>query len=194
MNAHLSTWPRRLGRHGILTLGLALLAGAAHAHKAHQHGHARVEVMVEPTSVTVRVEAALDGFVGFERAPRNDGERQRVREAETRLRDGAALFAVDPAAGCTLAQTDLKAAVLGWGGVPPAGAAPAAKPAGGEEHADLEAEWRFDCRDGARAGFVNVGLYAAFPRLRRIEAEAVTPRGQLKQELRRPETRLALTR
>lgn len=192
--------PLRVPAMGFTALGLALvlaLPTAAQAHKAHQHGFGKLEVAVAADGIEIRLDAALDGFVGFERAPRTDAERQRVREAEARLRDGAALFGVDPAAGCTFKDMTLQAPVLGWGapaGPTGAAAAPAVKPAGGDEHADLEAEYRFDCRDGARAGFVEVGLYAAFPRLRRIEAEAVTPRGQMKRELRRPESRLALTR
>jgi hypothetical protein len=160
---------------------------AQHAHQhAHQHGFAKLEIAVAPDSVSVRLDAALDGIVGFERAPRTDAERQRVQAAQTRLRDGAAMFAIDPAAGCTLASVNLQAPVLGWG------TAPADAQAG--EHADLEGEYTFNCTDAARAGFVNLGLFEAFNRMRRIEVQMVTPRGQMKAELRRPNSRVALTR
>jgi hypothetical protein len=169
-----------------LILALAMtLPVAAQAHKAHQHGFGKLEIGVLPEGIEFRLDAALDGFVGFERAPRTEAERQRVREAETRLRDGAAVFGIDPAAGCTLESVTLSAPVLGWGQA-------AAVPAG--EHADLEAEYRFRCVDASRAGYVNHGLFEAFNRLRRLEVQMVTPRGQMKVELRRPNGRIALTR
>jgi hypothetical protein len=161
-------------------------SGPAAAHRAHQHGFATLEIAVAADAVQLRLDAALDGFVGFERAPRTDAERQRVKEAEARLRDGVALFAIDPAAGCTLQGVTLHAPVLGWGEAA----------AGGKDgdHADLEAEYSFRCRDAARAGFVNTTLFEAFNRLRRVEVQLVTPRGQMKAELRRPNARIALAR
>jgi hypothetical protein len=175
-----------------LALALAFVAAPALAHKPHEHGAAKVEVVVERGSVAVRLEGALDGFVGFERAPRNDAERQRVAQARQRLEDAAALFRFDAAAGCRAEPPQLTAAVLGWGAAPAApGAAPAA-PTG--EHADLEAEFRFTCADTARIEAMDVGLFQAFSRMRRVEVNAVTPRGQFRTELRRPATRVALSR
>jgi hypothetical protein len=181
--------PLRVPAMGFTALGLALvlaLPTAAQAHKAHQHGFGKLEVAVAADGIEIRLDAALDGFVGFERAPRTDAERQRVREAEARLRDGATLFAIDPAAGCTLQAVALSAAVLGWGD------AAATAPVG--EHADLEAVYTFRCTDGARAGFIEQGLFQAFNRMRRVEVQAVTPRGQMKVDLRRPNARIALAR
>jgi hypothetical protein len=172
---------------GVLALGLALgLPASVQAHKAHQHGFGKLEIAVAPDGIEIRLDAALDGFVGFERAPRTDAERQRVRDAEARLRDGAAMFAIDPAAGCTLQAVTLQASVLGWG------EAAAAAPQG--EHADLEAEYRFQCTDAARAGFIQTALFETFNRLRRVEVQTVTPRGQGKVELRRPNARITLAR
>lgn len=180
---------------------LAALAGPAWAGKAHEHGKARVEVAVEPAALLLRLEGALDGFVGFERAPRTDAERQRVEQARQRLQDGAALFAVDPAAGCRLQAVALDAPVLGWGASAPGAGAPSGdRPAGKaadaskEGHADLAAEYRFTCTDATRAAFLEVGLFRTFERMRRVEVEVVTPRAQLRQELRRPAGRVALQR
>ena len=117
---------------------------------------------------------------------RTDAERQRVDAALAALRDAAALWRIDPAAGCSPAEVVLTAPVLGLGA--------AAAPAGKDGHADLEARWDFSCRDGTRAGFVEHGLFAAFARLGRLEVQAVTPRGQMKVVLRKPAGRIALAR
>jgi len=62
------------------------------------------------------------------------------------------------------------------------------------DHADLEGRFDFDCKNGARAGFVEAGLFEAFPGLSRLEVQAVTPKGQMKVTLRRPASRVALVR
>jgi hypothetical protein len=181
---------RRACRPLLIGAGLAVLAlssaqaGPGHA---HSHGEAKLEVAVEPQRIHIRIDAALDGFVGFERAPRTDNERQRVQTAEARLRDAAALFTIDPAAGCQPEPPQLQAAVLGWGAGN--GAAQASN-----GHADLDAEYVFNCTDATRASFIDVGLFSAFNRMRRIEVQAVTPSGQMKVDLRRPNGRVALTR
>jgi hypothetical protein len=197
-----SARPSRSARLPLAVALLALVALPAAAHKPHEHGKARLEVLVEPAALVLRLDGALDGFVGFERAPRNDAERQRVEQARQRLQDAATLFTIDPAAGCRLQQVTLDAAVLGWAGAggtagaanPASPATPATAPAKASEHADLAAEFRFACTDATRAGFLEVGLFQAFSRMRRVEVEAVTPQAQLRQELRRPATRVALRR
>ncbi|MBX3636187.1 MAG: DUF2796 domain-containing protein [Rubrivivax sp.] len=169
-------------------LALAALPGApALANKAHQHGVATLDVSVEPRRVSLWLTTPLDNLVGFEREPRSDAERQRVDAALAALRDAAALWRIDPAAGCTPGEVMIKSAVLGLN-------APAPAPAAKEGHADLEARWDFDCRDGTRTGFVEQGLFEAFARLSRLEVQAVTPRGQMKATLRKPAGRIALAR
>jgi hypothetical protein len=172
----------------LLSAGLLLMAVLltlpAWAGKPHQHGIAALDVAVEPGRVTVDLETPLDNLVGFERAPRTDAERERVDAALARLRAGAALFRIDPAAGCTLAKVTLVSPALGLGGTA----------SDKEGHADLDARFEFDCKAGNRAGFVEVGLFDAFTALKRIELQVVTPKGQLKATLVKPASRVALVR
>lgn len=176
---------RRHNRQPMRTcLLLALLAALpAWAAKPHEHGVARMDVGVEPRRISVFLELPLDTAVGFEREPRTDAERQLAQGALERLRDGAALFRIDPAARCTPAK-----AVVEAGPLTP-GAAPAR-----EGHDDLDASYEFTCADGTQAGFIEVGLFGAFARLQRVEVQAVTRKGQLKATLKRPTSRLPLAR
>jgi hypothetical protein len=178
-------WPR-LGLNLLLAALPALIAGPVLAGKAHEHGVARVDLAVEPTRITVLLEMPMDGLVGFERAPRDDAERKAVDAGLVRLRNAATLFAIDPAAQCTPGPVVLTAPVLGLG--------QAAAPAKNDGHADIDASYEFTCVDGFRAGFVEVGLFEAFSRLKRVEVQAVTRKGQIKATLKRPSTRLTLAR
>jgi hypothetical protein len=154
--------------------------------QANQHGVLKLDIAVEARKLTLQMESPLNNLVGFERAPRNDAERKRVDAALARLRAAQALFAIDPAAQCRLANVVITSAVLKLGTSQPASAS--------DEHADIDASFEFDCLDAARAAFVDVGLFDAFGDMEQIEVQAATPKGQLKRTLKRPARRVALAR
>ncbi len=166
--------------------GSLVVATAAHAAPPHEHGVARLDVAVEAGRVSIELDTPLDNLLGFERAPRSDAERDRVTALVARLRAGAVLFRIDAAAGCSLAKVDLVSAPIGLGKEGSTAAA--------GDHADLSGSFDFRCKDGARAGFVEIGLFDAFPALKRIDLQLATPRGQIKTVLRRPASRVALVR
>ena len=175
-----------LGRAGITLAALALTAAApASAGKAHQHGVAQLDIGVDPGRVTLLLEMPMDSLVGFERAPRNDAERAQVEDALQRLRSAATLFRIDTTAQCTPGTVVLESAVLGLGTT-----AEESK----DGHADVQASVEFNCKNGTKAGFVELGLFEAFARLQRVEVQTATPRGQMKATLRRPVSRVPLVR
>jgi hypothetical protein len=171
--------------HLLIGLVAVVLAGGAGAGPAHEHGVARLDVAVDPGRVVLALDTPLDNLLGFEHAPRNDAERQKAEAALARLRDGAKLFRIDPAAGCTLARVELISAALGLG---------KADAAGKDGHGDLEGQFEFRCTSGAMASFVEVRLFDAFAGFKRLDLQVATPRGQMKATLRRPQTRVALAR
>jgi Protein of unknown function (DUF2796) len=82
------------------------------------------------------------------------------------------------------------------GGASPGAARPATAPATAvrDAHGDLEATYEFRCSSASRAGHVELGLFEAFARLKRVEVQVALPRGQMKVVLRRPQTRVGLAR
>jgi hypothetical protein len=163
----------------------ALPVAQAHAQqRAHVHGQLKLEIAIEGPTVTIAMEAPLDSLLGFERAPRNDVEKKAVETMTARLRAADGLFKIDPAANCKLGPVDLRSFVLGLGKAE----APARK---SDEHADLDANFGFNCSNAAQAKFIEVGLFEAFQGTRQIEVQIVTADGQFKRTLRRPATRLA---
>ena len=173
----------KIHRRLLIVLQLAAPLGALAQGHAHVHGVARLDIAVESRQIVVRLESPLDNLLGFERAPRNDAERKRVDDAVARLRAADAMFKFDPAAACKLEKVILTSAVLKLG----AADAAAAK----DGHADLDGEWQFACTDGAKASYVEVGLFAFEP-LKRLQVQLVLPKAQFKRELKRPDTRVVL--
>ena len=161
-------------------------AAALAAGKAHEHGALKLDVAIEGRQLRIAMEAPLDNLLGFERAPRTDAERKAAAELLARLRkpaQGTTLFAADAAAQCTLAQAEVRAPVL---------EGPAKSAA--EDHADLDADYEFTCAKPAELRNLQLGLFAAYPRLQRIDVQVAGPQGQSKLTLKRPTQTLKLTK
>ena len=172
--------------YGLLALALALAPLWSAARGAHEHGVVKLDIAIEAGKISVQMESPLDNLIGIEHAPRNDAERRRAAAAVARLRAAEALFKIDPAAGCTLAHVDLVSAPLQLGQAEPG--------AVDDGHADLDGDFEFSCKDAAKAAFIDVGLFDAFDAMQRIDVQIAAPKGQQKRTLRRPATRITLTR
>lgn len=153
----------------------ALAGNRVFAAPAHSHGVAALTVAIYGGTITVTIDAPLDSLVGFERAPKTDAERARVREMAQRLRSGDA-FVPTPAARCKLAKADLASAVLAPELLGNSGAAPASE--GGGAHADVAATVAYRCEDVSALREIDVRLFDRFKRLRRIDARLAGPKGQ----------------
>lgn len=164
------------------TCGTAWAAG-----KAHEHGALKLDMAIEGDKLTIVMAAPLDNLLGFERAPRNDAERKAAADLLARLRStekAASLFVTDAAAQCTLGKAEVEAPVL------EAGAKSAAK----DEHADLDASYEFSCAKPGELRSVDVGLFEAYKRIKRIDVQIAGPKGQAKVTLWRPARTVQLVR
>lgn len=162
-------------------------AGPVWAGKAHEHGVLKLDVAIDGNTLTIAMEAPLDNFLGFERAPRTDAERKAAAEVLARLRSpeqGKPLFAADAAAQCRLTRAEVKAPVL----------EPGTGPAPKGEHADLDAHYEFTCGRPEELRALDVGLFEAYRRTRRIDVQVAGPKGQSKVTLRRPARQIVLPR
>ena len=159
-------------------LGLPVLAAPG----AHEHGVARLSVAVDGRTLSLEFDAPLDGLLGFERPPRTDAERKAAADLLQRLRDPAALFKPDAAAGCSAGAATVSAPVL----------EPGAK-AGGE-HADVELQFSFTCSAPQALRTLDVGLFDAFRRLQRVDVQLAGARLQSRHTLKRPARSLPLVR
>lgn len=172
---------------GPIALCAVLCAGPAHVYargKAHEHGALTMTVALDAQTLTVDVEIPLDTLLGFERRPRTDAERSAAAAALTRMRAGAELLRPDSAAACQLSETRVNAPALD----------PAARDSGDGGHADLDASYRFVCAQPGELKGIDVSIFDAFKRARRIDVQYVTAKGQGRTVLKPPARRIALVR
>mgnify|MGYP003383444307 CR=1 FL=1 len=179
----MTTSHRRTAAAFWLATFLLAIGASSHAQQhAHTHGRLALDVAVDASSITLQMEAPLDNFLGFERAPRTDAERRQVATMVARLKAADTLFVPDPKAGCTLSQVKLDSAVLALGEhAEPAAAATTGKDA--QEHADIDIDITFTCTKADAARFVEVRLFDVFKAIRAIDAQVASSQGQFKRSL-----------
>lgn len=163
-----------------LLLGSICFPAAVAAADPHEHGAAQLDIAVDGRQITLALQGAGDGFVGFEHAPGTAEEHAQVERTVAALRDGARLFAFgDAVCRQTVATV-----------TPPSGDPHRDEHHQGDEpragdhhdddhvHADWRAEWQFVC--DARAGMdeVQVNLFDALPRLEEIRVQFISDAGQ----------------
>jgi hypothetical protein len=151
----------------VLVFSAPVLANEQHA---HVHGVAKLEVAIEGADINLHLESPLEGVLGFEHAPGNDKERAIVAQMRKMMANGGALFAPTTAAQCKFVEAKLEA--------PSLDANPLGKQDKHEEHGDLDADFRFTCAQPAKLTGVEVRLFEAYPKMRRIDAQVVSDKGQ----------------
>lgn len=177
-----------------LLLPLASLAMAQQQH-AHTHGRLALDVAIDSPAITLTMEAPLDNFLGFERAPRTDAERKSVAAMIARLNAADTLFIPDSRAECHLSKVTLESAVLGLGDnaksdtVPTQGTAAKGRPTQ-DEHADIDVSIVFACAKAALARQIDVKLFDAFKGTKNIDAQVASDQGQFKRSLNKAASRL----
>lgn len=179
---------RPLGRRGLLALCWLLAAAApAQAHKAHQHGVVNLDVALQGSTLSLQMTMPMDSLVGFEHRPRTPAQQQAAAAALQLLQQPDRLFTLAEAAQCRLGASQVEGAAL-----QPADPAAARTPE--PEHADVEAEYRFECAQPARLGQFELQLFERFARIQRIDVQTAGPQGQSRQTLRRPARQVRLQR
>lgn len=172
-----------------VTLPVTVSPAGAHSepHGAHVHGLARLAVTLDGELLSLALESPLDNLLGFEHHPRTDEQKEAVARMLATLNAPADLFAPTAAADCVPVRVAIESPLLA-----PAGAAhhhshahDHARARDHEHHhepdhvhADLYAEFDFECAEVGALRGVTVELFDAFPRLERINAELAVPGGQ----------------
>tara|TARA_R110002126_G_scaffold63684_11_gene163246 strand:- start:5296 stop:5904 length:609 start_codon:yes stop_codon:yes gene_type:complete len=161
----------------------------AHAHGAHEHGVSKLKLAVEDAGLEIELISPGADIVGFEHAPSTDADKLVVEKAAAMLRRGDSLFVMPAPAGCRMVSAEVKI--------------PKADDYAGEKHhahADTEkdthsefhARYRFRCATPERLTHIDTRFFESFPGAREIEAQAITPAGQIVRELTPTAARLKL--
>lgn len=189
---------------GFLMIVLALPAATALAQggEAHVHGVSTLLIAVEEDGMVLELTAPGDDLVGFEHAPVNQSQRDRVAKAIALLRGSDELFQLPAAAGCTAEEATLLDSLSGpvgegvdqdhdhkHGGEAPAKTDHHDEPT--DEHGEFRLRYHYHCRSPEKLNGIDVNLFDLFPHLRAIVVNSVSARGQSSSRLDRDRRRAA---
>ena len=166
----------------IALAGAIALAAAASAseRKAHQHGVGELNLAVEGKAVEIELAAPGADIVGFEHEARTDAQKRAVSKAAKALRDGAALFVFPAAANCVLHEAEVESPLLedrhGHKDHDH-------KHGDGDEHAEFDAHYHFECAAPDRLTHIDTTYFKAFPNAQALSARVLTETGQRAQRL-----------
>jgi hypothetical protein len=167
----------------------------------HVHGVAELDVVLNGNTLSMHFTTPLDNLVGLERAPRTEKERATVRRMAEQLRASDTLFKLTSAAQCAPASVKLEAPIIDPNLLDAPGKETATRQnktehkhqedSHGTGHAELVAEFVFDCAKPDALNSLDVLLFKAFPSLHRIDVQAITSHGQSGKRLTRKASQLS---
>lgn len=153
-------------------LSNATVAASEHpAHEPHVHGIAALNIVLENHDVHLALESPAVNLLGFEHAPVTAEQKTAFHATRQILTGPTRLFAL-PGAGCQLVDSDIRMPEIhshtdGDDGHDHH-----------EEHADIHANYHFQCLRIAELNEIRIDLFAIFPGIQQIKAQWVTGRSQ----------------
>lgn len=158
----------------------SVLADEHRQHGAHEHGGGQLNLAIERNTLMIDLSMPAMNIVGFEHPANNDKEHDQVQRAAELLRDGLRLFAPSPAAKCTLIQVEVESALLERDGHH---GHENAHDEDDHEHVDFDVAYEFNCANPSQLDTLTLSLFKQFPATEHLDVQAITPAGQLGEEL-----------
>lgn len=177
---------------GILLIAMAGLAASPSVAQerrqldAHLHGESALNIAIEGKVVQMELEAPGADIVGFEYRAESASDKAAVEAAKAKLKDGDALFALPPGAGCTLETLNVELVAdtaphhedHDGGGAHEHAEGPAKKDeeASGS-HTEFVAGYRYGCADPDAIDAITFPFFATFPNAQELVVQLVNRAG-----------------
>ncbi len=164
------------------TFGASLHAQVHRHHGTHEHGVSALNLAQEGREIHIELDSPAANIIGFEHAPSTAADREALSRATATLRNGDHLFRFSEEAGCRLAAVKVDTALMQDDDPLHAHREHHAHEEEhedhGETHADITAEYHFNCVHPQRLKQVHVKLFQAFPATRRLQVQFITESAQ----------------
>ncbi len=141
-------------------------------HGAHVHGEARLTLAVEGKTLEIMLESPADNLFGFEHAPETDAEKAHAENVLAQLKKPGELFSPDAAAECKASTPEVESPFKTGEGK-----------AEHEGHADVDANYSFECQQPAKLNKIEFLLLKQFQSLRTLKVEYITDAKQGTQDM-----------
>jgi hypothetical protein len=156
----------------------AFAATAAVAHEAHVHGVGKLDVALDSHTLSLHLDSPLINLLGFEHAASSAPDRQAAQKMGMQLHAADKVFVTTPAAQCQATSVKLVSAALDPALLGEQPAPKGQKAADHDGHADLDADFVFNCAHPEQLHAIDVKLFDIYAGFHKIDVQAVTPKGQ----------------
>ena len=116
-------------------------------HGAHEHGVGELSITVEGNKVKLDLDIPAESIFFEHEAKTKEDKKLKTAAIETLKKDANKFFVFDPKVACRLNKSEVQEEVHKGG------------------HADIEAEWKFDCQKTISGSELEVLLQASFPKI-----------------------------
>lgn len=159
-------------------------------HDSHEHGVAALNLAVDGNAVIIELESPAANIVGFEHKPRNQAQRDQVKQAIKRFEAAEALFLFSPAAKCELDEAEVETEL----------AEKDHHDHGHDHHESIDdgshsefsMGYRFTCQNIDQLKELDIKLLSHFSGMEAIKAQVITPHHQGLSHLTPSRTRIDL--
>ncbi|WED22123.1 DUF2796 domain-containing protein [Vibrio sp. JC009] len=93
---------------GLVVSGIAQASDEFRQHEAHVHGHVEFNIAQDADELLVEITAPGADVVGFEHAPENHAQEEKIEAAEKTLKQAEEIILLSAAAGCSLEHVSVK--------------------------------------------------------------------------------------
>ena len=172
-------------------LGQSVAAENHAHHEAHVHGVGNLEVVLDGNMVFIALESPLYNVLGFEHAPQPDAQRVLARRV-TNILKANGLFSLTRDAQCRRSSHNLVSEILNPHTHGDGHAHSHDHDSTHSGHADLRAEYQFECRKPELLTDILVRVFQQFSGFTELNVQAVLPSGQIGAKLTPNESTLVL--
>jgi hypothetical protein len=135
---------------------------------AHVHGQAQLQLAIDQTQAVMSFSSPLDNFLGFERAPKDETEQEKVTQLLQQLQNPLAWFELSNEAQCQIKQIDIDAPVLTG----------KQKSTQDTKHSDLRFELDLQCKHPHQLRSLKASALQQYKGIKRLKLEVVDGSGQ----------------
>jgi len=167
--------------------------------ESHVHGDAILALALDGNSLVAELESPLHNFVGFERLPKTDAEKEQLKMARTYLSRPAQLMNFNPSAKCKPDKAFHDVKIItdetdGDHGEDHHDDHDNNDNHDAEEHQDVILEYSFSCDAPEELSSVTVELFDYFPNLTELEVIFLGPGTQIQSIIKPGSQSLSLTK
>ncbi len=160
---------------------LAVMAENQRHHEAHEHGAGQLNIAIDHTNLMIELSAPAMNIVGFEHAPNEKEDKDRVNHALNSLKDGLKLFAPSTAAECSLISVKVATSLVATENHHENNHDDQhdAEDHDEETHADFDATYTFSCEQPDKLESLTLALFSVFPGTHHLTTQVISNSGQL---------------